>query len=1323
MMKIELLIFKHLKSLYLHDYEHIDGLIGIDNLKIFNWTVIENRTKVEYCPLGIRTIIGDTLIGCETPLERFFNDNVDQCEDKELFVNTCRNDSFDFRVHTLSRCNVVDQQHYQEEINLENYEEEYNKWEELIFLQENNQFESPNDSCNYYEERANSLLKKYVKRIPNSNHFQAPILWKEEDITLPTLQSYKIALRRFLITERNGKKKNEFYTYEEEMKKLLEKGYASKLTKTEINNISPLTYYVPIFFIKPENKRLRFIWDFKSKCEGKSYNDYVLSGPNLYSKIENILIHARTNEYLIKGDIEAMFHQVHLLDKDKASMRFLFRFDNETEISVYRMNVLPFGAACSPILSLYVKNIIAEEIKLISPLAYDTLINSTYVDDTVRSLPNISTAVNLCIDLKRYLKTGGFNLLKLNSNSNEILEQLQRSFKNVSHEKLFINDKEEKILGYMFDLETDTITVCFDLNNLPRNTLKNIQKPTKRTVLQVTNGFYDPLGLFGFVTSKMKILYKRVCNTTKNWDDEISNELIPLWNKCIESYNKAKFVKIPRVCTLIDYDRIDLLGFCDAGKEMICIMVFIKSYKDEKSLTRLIESRTITVNNRRNYSIPELELEAAAQLSKMIIKLKDILNYKFDNIFLLTDSSIVIYQINREKKNKLSIYAENRIKTIRQNTNTNNWYWISSDLQTADYGTKIESNCSLTYFNEWFIPKLCKENIDDWLKCNNNKTILNINELKENKNIDNDISIDSYKSFTALLNFSKRVFIFKYKFDSQYKAKKKEIEEIKEDKTLSSRQKRYILKEKERILNEIETFVEDDENWHNVAETHWLRRAQEEDKDIKDIRDILKSGKTIKKSNAFYKLLPYLDIDGLVRLRTRVNVNRQVLHLVDYDHIRPIILPKKHAITELIILEIHKNHAHSYFKTVVNSIKNKFYIRHMKNVVKRIIKTKCHYCIRFTTRLLKPIMGDLPQERLGAFEPPFSYIVIDVFGPIMVTPSKYSKKVIKRWVLACICLCTRASHMEILKDLSTESILEALEITFTIRGTAKEIYSDLAPSFLAANKKMISITNEWNIKLMSQGIIRSHIRWNNKAAYSPWTQGAAERMIGETKKLFKNFTRLMNIDSSGLTDFVLRHVLMKIVNVINNSPISIIEENCILNCLTPAHFIMMRENTQSHPLTDFNVDDLTQCWHGTKNIIKSFWEEWLRSYFNKILHREKWCTYSEPVKVGDFVLTAEKGYTDSWRIGRIIEIDMGSLEQVRAVKIKLGKNKIIENFSKLKNKKDIIDAYRKEQFSIVSRPSMLIAKINIQERNFKFKKENLRAGGVDAIMRKNDAKK
>ena len=97
-------------------------------------------------------------------------------------------------------------------------------------------------------------------------------------------------------------------------------------------------------------------------------------------------------------------------------------------------------------------------------------------------------------------------------------------------------------------------------------------------------------------------------------------------------------------------------------------------------------------------------------------------------------------------------------------------------------------------------------------------------------------------------------------------------------------------------------------------------------------------------------------------------------------------------------------------------------------MTRKVLK-ECRYCRRQTLKPLSPMMSDPPKQRLDIGSRAFNYTMIDYFGPMIVKLSKgtrTSQAATKRYGAIFSCLTTRATHIELVGDLSTDKFILAL---------------------------------------------------------------------------------------------------------------------------------------------------------------------------------------------------------------------------------------------------------------------------------------------------------
>jgi hypothetical protein len=1268
-------LYPHLNKMHLQSYEKIHGIIGMDNAWAFTQLkTFKPKDWKSNIPYGIRCPLGDYVIG-----------NLYQLEDIYNFLHN----------QHLS-CDKASKSSYNIHLN-EDETYELNKMENQIMGFDYKQ-PADNDNMIYEHEAALNMLRKYVKRSPDGIHFEAPLLWLDETVKLPTQQSFQIALRRFMIVEKNSIKKGTHDECVMQVHNLLAKGYAEEVPPNEINCINDRTFYIPTFFIKPKNKRTRFIWDAATKVDGHSLNDYLAAGPNLYNDFLKIIFHMQEGRYLIKGDIQEMFHQVMMRDEDKDSLRFIFRASPNEKIKILRMRVMIFGSKSSPITSQYIKNEITKGYEDLCPDAVKTIRDLTYVDDVVTSVNDLESGKQLIYDARSILSTGGFNLVKLKSNEPEILDTIRSNLNtdDLSNEKLFSTESCEKLLGYVIDFEADTISIALTLEKIPDDILKCETRPTKKQILQVCMSIYDPVGYFEFLLSKFKLIYHFVIRDNYEWTQTLDEKYFPMWKKYMRLLNEVKDIKIPRWYSpqISAAKIIQLVGFSDASTEILCNVIYIRLLDENRNQLdhRFVCAKSYIVPLKQKRTIPDLELDAADKLVTLMNKVAKQHSIKFHELIYCIDSSAVKDWIINDAKNP-KVYVKRRLMKIRSCTQAKQWKWVPTDYQPADFGTKITSIPLISYDNEWYHPKLFCLPEKNWPQIETNKESVHFHLANNQVNLIDDkvIEYENYSTLNRLYDFVR--YCLKYKYLAHIKFIKKQITLLLESETTRTRKQAKKVDSKigehKKEIDGVLVEMNKKDLKHTQIELALIKMAQKESHP-EEYSSLMK-GLRLKKTNPLNKLLIYLDDDGIMRAKSRIADNPENRKKFGIDRISPIILPRNNHLTKLIILHYHNAQAHHNEKTVVVNLLQRFYIHKIKRTVNKVIRSYCMKCKIARAKPQTPLMGDLPSDRLAFHLPAFSYVIVDLLGPITV---KILRNVsAKRYVLVYSCLTTRALHLELIESLEAHATLRALQNTFNLRGVPIRICSDNGTNFVGGHNIIQYYHDKWNVELLKKGAIIHPIEWDFSPPRAPHMNGSVERIVGLVKTAINHIQQYVDGRSGNYDDYGLKTILCEVINMLNSRPIEILSHDDNQHeYLTPNHFIMGRQNAQSVPPSTIEPKILTQQWEDIKMISNLIWENWMQAFLPTILMREKWIEHTKPLQVGDVVLTVDPSIANTWRKGIIVNVMPGSKDQVRKVVVKLGKNKLINNVG---SRDQLLNEYRNESVTFVTRPAVAVAKINL----------------------------
>jgi len=129
-----------------------------------------------------------------------------------------------------------------------------------------------------------------------------------------------------------------------------------------------------------------------------------------------------------------------------------------------------------------------------------------------------------------------------------------------------------------------------------------------------------------------------------------------------------------------------------------------------------------------------------------------------------------------------------------------------------------------------------------------------------------------------------------------------------------------------------------------------------------------------------------------------------------FDLQHPLILPKGHHITSLIIEYTHKKNLYASGQLLLSLIRQKFWIPDARNVLKKTIQKYLTF-FRNTATTATQLMGQLPQVRVKPSKP-FANTGVDYSEPFYIKQGdKRSKTLVKCYVALFICLATKSIHL------------------------------------------------------------------------------------------------------------------------------------------------------------------------------------------------------------------------------------------------------------------------------------------------------------------------
>ncbi|XP_062617169.1 uncharacterized protein LOC134278886 [Saccostrea cucullata] len=345
----------------------------------------------------------------------------------------------------------------------------------------------------------------------------------------------------------------------------------------------------------------------------------------------------------------------------------------------------------------------------------------------------------------------------------------------------------------------------------------------------------------------------------------------------------------------------------------------------------------------------------------------------------------------------------------------------------------------------------------------------------------------------------------------------------------------------------------------------------------------------------------------------------------------PIILPKNHHISTLILRQIHEDLKHSGRNHMMAVLREKYWLVHAASAIRKLV-SKCTICRRQGSSVGEQKMASLPEDRLIPDEPPFTRVGVDYFGPFIV---KQKRSHVKRYGVLFTCLTSRAVHLEVAASLDTDSYINALRHFIARRGQVVRMRSDNGTNFVGAERKLRSAINELNVSQIEDSMLQKNIDWKFNPPAGSHHRGVWERIIRSVRKTLNSVLKEQVLDDEGLNT-----LMCEIESILNGRPITkCSDQHDDLEALIPNYLLIMKAKPNFPP--GVFVKEHNYCrrrWKQIQYMANLFWKRWTREYLPLLQERQKWCEEKRNFTVGDIILVVDSNAPrNSWPIGIIQE--------------------------------------------------------------------------------------
>ena len=288
------------------------------------------------------------------------------------------------------------------------------------------------------------------------------------------------------------------------------------------------------------------------------------------------------------------------------------------------------------------------------------------------------------------------------------------------------------VLGLGWNPHTDTIYVKFNVNLSQKGKGKGFLGPdlteesllwvdkrllTRRKLLSVINGIYDPLGLVTPVTIRLKVAFSNLfkCDPALNWDDPIPSADQEMWYKLIEMLVKSKSIIFPRATRPPNvFGKSKMVCFFDGSGVAYASVIYVRWTLDNGSVVIRPMSCKSRVTPLQRISTSRSELNGALLASRLVLSTLRSLSLADEipeRVWIIGDSECTLASIEKVSAD-FGKYFGNRIGEVLDNKAkieqfcpvglNGEWWFVASKDNVADKATRLDTDCSeLCPDSEW----------------------------------------------------------------------------------------------------------------------------------------------------------------------------------------------------------------------------------------------------------------------------------------------------------------------------------------------------------------------------------------------------------------------------------------------------------------------------------------------------------------------------------------------------------------------------------------------------------------------------------------------
>ena len=186
-----------------------------------------------------------------------------------------------------------------------------------------------------------------------------------------------------------------------------------------------------------------------------------------------------------------------------------------------------------------------------------------------------------------------------------------------------------------------------------------------------------------------------------------------------------------------------------------------------------------------------------------------------------------------------------------------------------------------------------------------------------------------------------------------------------------------------------------------------------------------------------------LNTDQFQEDRLKVNLHKNAEGLYEcrgrIQGSYPAYLLPDDLLTEKMVHDVHVLSLHGGVGLTMMLIRQEYWVQRLRRLTKKVI-TGCYGCKKFqVAAFANPPTASLPTDQTEG-SVPFEVLGVDFAGPMAYKLSP--KKEGKAYILLFMCSLSRAIHLELLPNQTTEEFIRSLKRLIARRGRPRIIFSD-----------------------------------------------------------------------------------------------------------------------------------------------------------------------------------------------------------------------------------------------------------------------------------------